>query len=201
MTLRSSFPRKNCVLSHFEAARWRIWMDNSISVGKVDFHKTLPCPASPCLLQFMEWNHKAAGFKQKKWKCFLPTLVELSWGRVCPGVRRPKSCEEPKPTSALSDDPCLRRFFPPDGYKSNVSLPWFPQDPTAAEKTWILWIKDLPIFSLLDWFHTSVFSFPFMQESEQELKATGRDNTAQTSCHQWQRKSWHCPVKLCSADP
>lgn len=101
--------------------------------------------------------------------------MELSWGRVCPSVRRPKSSEEPEPTSALSDGPWLRGFF------FFFFFPWFPQDPTAAEKTWILWIKDLPIFSFLDWFHTSVFSFPFIQEPEQELKATGRDNTAQIS--------------------
>lgn len=167
-TLSYTFSRKNSVLSHFKSARWRIQMGNSMSVGKVVFHKTLPCLAIHCFVQFIEWNREAAGFKQRMWKSFLPTPVDLNRGRVCPGMRWRKASEEktlPVPTSAplwCSLPAVIFSSLTFDGYKkSSISLPRFPQDPTAAnpEKPWTSWIKDLPVFNLLDLVRASNFSF------------------------------------------
>lgn len=85
MTLSSSFSRKNCVLSHFEAARGRIDVNNYSHVsGKSGFSQNPTLPShSP--FSVIHWNHKAAGSEQRKWKWFLPTLVRLNSGRVCPG--------------------------------------------------------------------------------------------------------------------
>lgn len=65
-TQSSSFSGRT-VGSHAEGYRW-------MSVGKVALYKTLPCPALHCFLESIQWSHRAAGFKQRKWNISYPHL-------------------------------------------------------------------------------------------------------------------------------
>lgn len=174
-------------------------MDNSVSVGKVAFHK--PCLAQPFTVSCNSSSETKRQQVLNKGSVFYPHFVELKWGRVCPGMRRLKPVRSqhcPSPHLPLFEVIFYSWWIQEQYQLATISSRSYSSK--SRKKTPMNFMnKRSP--NLLDWFHTSDFFFPLIQESEQELKAPGRDNRAQISSHQYQRKSWHCPVNLWSADP